>query len=93
MSRRVEGALVELEVGKTREKDVDIKRITLEGGGGRRVSINNTSVSVQVFPLLQRGAQVDAPAVQQPLTAQKLVHLIRPLQRFVSRVEVGPGIL
>lgn len=57
MSRRVEGALVELEVGKTREKDVDIKRITLEGGGGRRVSINNTSVSVQVFPLLQRGAQ------------------------------------
>ncbi len=56
MSRRIEGAIVELDIGKTREKDVDIKRITLEGQV-RRVSINNTSVSLQVFPLLQRGAQ------------------------------------
>lgn len=56
MSRRIEGAIVELDIGKTREKDVDIKRITLEGPA-RRVSINNTSVSLQVFPLLQRGAQ------------------------------------
>ena len=55
MPRRIEGTIAELMFGKMREKDIDIRRISIDTPSGRRVSLNNTSANLQVSPLLRVG--------------------------------------
>lgn len=55
MSRRIEGTIAELVPGKVREREVDIRRISLDTPTGRRVSLNNTFAAHEVSSLLRAG--------------------------------------
>ncbi len=57
MSRRIQGTVAEFVIAKTRDNDVDVRRIVMDTKPGRRVVLSNTSASHQVAALIQPGIQ------------------------------------
>jgi hypothetical protein len=82
MSRRIQGTVAELVIGKTRGSDVDIRRIAVDTKPGRRTTLGNTSAPQQVAALIR-------PGIQATLYVGGPFFFILPSQIFGVRTEAG----